>query len=67
MGYVYLFILDFKTQPWAPIWTVYPEYGYDLLPSFHSFPDTIYSTHQEIVSKLVRPENVLGKGRFVNI
>lgn len=62
-----LFLLDTRTQLKNQIWSVYPEYGYGLLPCFHTFPDIINSICQATVFKFVYPEKVLGMDFSVNI
>ena len=45
--------------------SVYPEYGYGLLPRFRAFPDMIYSLRQATVLELACPEKVLGKAALL--
>lgn len=55
----YLFLLDVRSELKNPIWPVYPESGYGLLPCFDAFPDIIHCLRQTIVFRLICPEKVL--------
>ena len=50
-----------------PIWSVYLESGYNLLPCFYAVPHIINSTCQTVVFKSVCPKKVSGKGCHFNI
>ena len=53
-----LFLLDVWILLQNPIWSVYLESGYILLPCFCAFPDIIYSMCQTILFKLIYYEEV---------
>ena len=68
-----LFLLDVRTQLQNPgertCWVLYRCAWFCTwpLPCCHAFPDIIYGMHQEIVFKLVCPENVLKRGSSAHL